>query len=513
MPIKTVCPECDKTYTLADTMAGKSVKCKGCGQAFTVEAADGVTAVAAKPSNGKGKAAGARKGDDEDEAPKKGGLGKVLLIGGALVAVLMLFVCGGLGVGGFFLYRYMNSDDSPTVSNTTTDKDNSNADKSNADKSNADKTNVDKSNADKTKTDKDKGPPPQPKRISKATFDQLKIGMAQAQVEGILGPPTGGVGGKDGAYNWIDSQNVIALTYRDGKVTGGTALIDGQNYQMADAGSPMPKKNGVSQETFNKIKGGEPDNELIGALFRAKPTQDNATIDADMRQYITDKGRVMVWRDGNDSITVGLNPSGKTACWKAVLSGLPVGPFSNPDFVVKSADAGAKVTKDNFNKIKGGMKEFDVAQVLGQPTNGNAPAVAAAANFDKVHTQVWQNGADSITVTYCDHKAAEWEGTIGGEKLGPTIDTNSVILKNATQVTKANYDKINKGAAELAVVQLLGAPTSKSGVANHKAGGGLPAHTSYHYKWSDGQGGEITVHFLNFGAGGVVDRKEEFRIK
>src|SRR5262249_18042802 len=155
----------------------------------TVEAAGGPTGIAAKPSNGKVKAARPADDDDEEAAPKKGGgAGKVLLIGGALVAVLALFVCGGVGVGGFFLYRYLNSsDDAPTAS-ATTDKD-----KSNADKSNADKSNADKSNADKSKTDKDKQPPPPQTKITKATFDRLKNGMTQADVENILGPSTGGV--------------------------------------------------------------------------------------------------------------------------------------------------------------------------------------------------------------------------------------------------------------------------------------------------------------------------------
>jgi hypothetical protein len=197
MPIKTVCPECDRAYTLADAMEGKSVKCKGCGQAFTVEAAGGPTGIAAKPSGGKLKAVRPAN-DDADEvlparAKKKGGggAGKVLLIGGALVAVLALFVCGGVGVGGFLLYHYWNSSDDSSTASSTADKDKSNADKSNADKSNADKSNADKSNADKSKTDKDKQPPPQSK-VTKANFDQLKNGMTQAQVENILGPSTGG---------------------------------------------------------------------------------------------------------------------------------------------------------------------------------------------------------------------------------------------------------------------------------------------------------------------------------
>ena len=50
MPLNTICPECDKNYTLADTMEGKTVKCKGCGNPFKVAAASVSNAVAAKPS-------------------------------------------------------------------------------------------------------------------------------------------------------------------------------------------------------------------------------------------------------------------------------------------------------------------------------------------------------------------------------------------------------------------------------------------------------------------------------
>src|SRR5262249_45663311 len=124
-------------------------------------------------------------------------------------------------------------------------------------------------------------------------------------------------------------------------------------------------------------------------------------------------------------------------------------------------------------------------------------------------------GADSITVTFCNKKAARWVGMIGGEKVGPTIDQASVVLKNNSPVTKANYDKIVKGTPEALLLQTFGPPANKSPVANHAANKttGVPAHTTYHYKWTDGQGGDMTIHFINFGMGGMVDRKEEFRLK
>ena len=37
MPIKTACPTCEKAYTLAESMSGKQVRCKHCGDSFFVK--------------------------------------------------------------------------------------------------------------------------------------------------------------------------------------------------------------------------------------------------------------------------------------------------------------------------------------------------------------------------------------------------------------------------------------------------------------------------------------------
>jgi transposase-like protein len=39
MPIRATCPSCDKSYTLNDALAGKSLRCKSCGEVFQVSAA------------------------------------------------------------------------------------------------------------------------------------------------------------------------------------------------------------------------------------------------------------------------------------------------------------------------------------------------------------------------------------------------------------------------------------------------------------------------------------------
>jgi hypothetical protein len=419
MPIKTVCPECDKTYTLADTMAGKSVQCKGCGLRFTVAAAaNGASGIAAKPSNRKVRAVKRADDDEEAEAPKKrGGAGKALLIGGALVAVLMLFVCGGVGVGGFFLWRSSksSSDTSTAQNDNNTGRDRAVDSTPRDNKNKVKDPNKDKAtdpNKDKVKDpNKDKATDGQTKRITKANFDQLRIGMTRAQVESILGPPSLGDldGGKNSPLSWIEATNNVSLKFRDGKVTGGVAGIDGEIYQI-----PGETDSSVTKVTFDKIQGGMDRNALVALL--GPPTQPNGKPDKSGEQFVTDKGTALVWQNGDESITVLLNPAGKAAAWRAEFFG---------------------------------------------------------ASFDYLSDQRY-------------------------------------VVKNAAAVTKANYDKIVKGATTfLALIQMIGPPTSQSMPVTHPATRTTPVHITFNAKWEDGQGGEMTVHFIN----NVVSDKSEFRLK
>jgi predicted Zn finger-like uncharacterized protein len=36
MPIRAVCPECQKAYQVAETAAGKNVRCKNCGSTIKI---------------------------------------------------------------------------------------------------------------------------------------------------------------------------------------------------------------------------------------------------------------------------------------------------------------------------------------------------------------------------------------------------------------------------------------------------------------------------------------------
>jgi hypothetical protein len=121
MPIRTSCPRCQTTYTLADDRAGKTVRCRQCDRPFVVESpAEGdadneAAALQEKPrpaarrapvlpaaDEDEGPRSHRRSRDDEDEdrpprRRKKGGSLVLPLVAGGVVAVLLLMVaCGGV---------------------------------------------------------------------------------------------------------------------------------------------------------------------------------------------------------------------------------------------------------------------------------------------------------------------------------------------------------------------------------------------------------------------------------
>src|SRR2546421_83529 len=79
MAIKTCCPHCDTTFTLADAMEGKKVRCKSCQEIFEVRAAG------AKPNERKVKSASGANGAND----------KVWLflgLGGAVAAIIVAVI-------------------------------------------------------------------------------------------------------------------------------------------------------------------------------------------------------------------------------------------------------------------------------------------------------------------------------------------------------------------------------------------------------------------------------------
>jgi hypothetical protein len=158
MPIQTICPACEKGYTLPDTQRGKRVRCKNCQGTFVVggESAGNGTATATAEddvpvlrevteeearrikaenrlarSAGKLPAAAVTAGgprrpardEDEDEgrpsrgpAPKKKSNMPLLLIGGGALFVLFL-LCAGGGILTYALWPSSDDDSSQQADN------------------------------------------------------------------------------------------------------------------------------------------------------------------------------------------------------------------------------------------------------------------------------------------------------------------------------------------------------------------------------------------------------------
>ncbi len=193
MSIQTVCPQCDRPYTLADQMAGKMIRCKGCASTFRVETEearrdreaaplaeehdpeelDDLEDVAAATSQRRGRKTSKKAAPT---SKKKGRPLWPLALGGG-VAVMFLALIGCCGVGGFY---YLNHFVDPN--------------------------------------------------INEAGYDRLRNGMTEDQVNAILGPPKKstnqiwtGIGPKIIVAEWTKKDNTIAVEYNDGqavKITG-----------------------------------------------------------------------------------------------------------------------------------------------------------------------------------------------------------------------------------------------------------------------------------------------------
>jgi len=118
MPIQTQCPHCRTSYTLADNLAGKRVRCRECGDTFPVpadEEPERPGAVQARrpaereddeppPPAPRRRRRRGRDGDEDWMPRRRGAGGSALLLGliggGALLVVVVVGCCGvGLWLG------------------------------------------------------------------------------------------------------------------------------------------------------------------------------------------------------------------------------------------------------------------------------------------------------------------------------------------------------------------------------------------------------------------------------
>ena len=136
MTIRVRCPECSAEYALADSAAGKKVRCKKCEAVIAVKAAPEADAPPATrpasavraepprrdaerriPARQPDRPRRARDDDDDDAPPikkkKGGGLALGLILGGVGVVLLLVLACGGLGA--IFMFGLWSASPSPVA--------------------------------------------------------------------------------------------------------------------------------------------------------------------------------------------------------------------------------------------------------------------------------------------------------------------------------------------------------------------------------------------------------------
>ncbi len=516
MSIKTTCPECDKEYNLADTMEGKTVKCKGCGNPFTVESGDEAsTAVAAKPANGKASATATRAAkpsvkkraadddddddDEESEAPpkKKGGMGVWLLVGGGLVAFMMLFVCGGGVIGAYFLFFRGNA-------------------------------------------------------VTKANFDKIKGGMSPTEVQAILGKPdkTGDtkalgllgvkVEGAPKTEIWESGKDSITVSYINDKVATWAGVFDGATFAMTDPNvlfgnlnngpkppvnnntppSPNPDPNPnppmpasrLTLDKFNQIKGGMNPAALV--LLLGPQSQANLKPDPAAQMLVSERGTAYIWSDGADSITVNFTPDYKAVSWTGTIGGVLQ---SGQDLTYAVKSSTSMMSKDNYNKIMGGETEQQINEIFaGVNSHPKVKGDAETTNYDNAKTVTWQDSHGIVTVTFCNGKAAHWSGLIDVMTMETKTNQQFVVLKGnnpnqpanpGSKLTKAGYNTIVDGQTPLAVVaQGWGPPMSQGN--NGKNPARDPGYRTK-WVWLDGNGRvDVEVNLQ-----GIITHKSEQNLK
>jgi hypothetical protein len=155
--------------------------------------------------------------------------------------------------------------------------------------------------------------------------------------------------------------------------------------QGGTAGENSKKVSKVTAENYVKLKDGMTEKEVADILGLPSAAREEAL-------GKLGKVKVLTWKNGLDAIDVIINKDGKIAGQKAVFA---------------SRYPMAKVTVENFMKIKNGMTAKEVNDILGLPTEEKEVNLPDRFIGKEV---MWQAGSSSIHIRY------DKDGKVFGQK-------------------------------------------------------------------------------------------------
>jgi outer membrane protein assembly factor BamE (lipoprotein component of BamABCDE complex) len=486
MPIKATCSNCDRTYTLADAMAGRKLKCKDCGATFA--------AAAPAPRPRKPAAPPADERPRKKAAPRSGG-GLLWWLVGSAAALFLLCVAGG---GVLAVLIMMQPGNKATPEN----------------------------------------------------FAKLKHGMSEKDLTNLLGPPQPGAalnhpvtkGALDlPAGVWYDKALVwhgqgdaeFVVLVKDGQVAGAVGS-DGRNIYapLMDANDPNGQPLGILiannnqkpdpnakpidpkalAEGFGKVRPGMSEQQVVALLGPA--TNTNVIPPQQLGDEQLPEARCLNWGRLSGDHARATFREDKLESGGATIDGKSID-LTRPD----EPKVDPKALAENFGKVREGMSEKEVVALLGKPSQANRFPAKQVGDFLSPAAAVLRWGAlkgDNVSVHFEDDKVTTGSGLINGKNVGlnrgdafPDVNVNPNKGKMPADAAE-KFAKIREGMTEKEVVALLGEGNSITFPAGEAFGKRTPARTVM--TWGNVFGGDHITATLEDGklvdASGRVNDKD-----
>jgi predicted Zn finger-like uncharacterized protein len=494
--IQTRCPQCQKAYKLPDDKRGKKVRCQDCSHVFVVgapaagapdaPAPESVRPAAPKapakprpdaPGRPAAKAAlkktapaarpqPAADADPAVDRPAAAGSRRTLLLIGGVAAGALLLLFGGVAVVAVVWWRLGQPKDKPVVPGPVVSTSPSDPDHG-----------APPNGGDPTKPS-DKGQPPSFNPAADwDAFNKVDRGMTVQEVVALLGQPAvlknvdpPNPAGVDVLYIYNPEPNLkFTVELFQGKVVKKTNSGGRPNHFPSGDVAQNPPAGALTQENFDKIDKGmtmEAVTALLGPetdIGRKPPEHDYVSGGAKivvvvMRGQVTGKSNNQGWPV--------VYPSD-------VAAQPPPGPDKNPPPDKPPPPAKVPITQDLFNQIDKGMTMDQLTALAGKPTSVDDLRFATNPNVD---TRVsWENFvADiGIRVDMAQGKVTSKSGYSHG-KLWPVVYPSGggdAPTKPAGSLSKASFDKIDKGMSADDVIALIGQPAATVKLDPAKFGG------------------------------------------